>query len=144
MRAHRFAMACRYAIIGIVALASAAPAIGQDFITFQSPSGNIHCYIATDEFAEARCDIIDFIPSFHTAPKDCELDWGNAFFVEPKGRGILGCVGDTTINPTAPVLEYGQEIRAKGFTCRSETSGMTCTNATGGGFAVSRASQCLF
>lgn len=120
------------------------PAAAQDFITFQSPTGNIHCYIATWNPAEARCDIIDYTPSFRTAPRGCDLDWGNAFVVEEKGPGLLGCVGDTAIDPNAPVLDYGHSVSGAGLTCTSATTGMTCTNVSGGGFTVSRGSQQVF
>lgn len=137
--------ASRLAAIGAVLVGLAAgPAAGQDFISFQSPTGNIHCYIYAGFPGEARCDIIDYTPSFRSGPVGCDLDWGNAFIVEEKGAGLLGCVGDTAIDRSAPVLNYGRHVQAGGFTCLSETDGMTCRNPGGGGFKISRASQRLF
>lgn len=145
MPTHTYTRASRvFAAAAMLLGFSAAPLAAQDFIQFQSPTGNIHCLISTYFPPEARCDIIDYTPSFRTAPQGCDLDWGNAFIVEEKGRGLLGCVGDTTIDRSAPKLDYGRYVQAGGFTCLSETTGMTCRNAGGGGFTVSRSSQRLF
>lgn len=130
------------AIVAMAMLAS--PAFSQGFTQFQSPTGNIHCMIFTDHPAEARCDIIEFNPSFRQPPRGCDLDWGSAFSVGPTGSGILACVGDTTIDPGAPVLDYGGSLRAGPFKCSSATNGVTCVNASGGGFHVSRSSQRIF
>lgn len=123
----------------------ASPAIAQDYIAFQSPSGNIHCVIWGGEYAGARCDMMELTPSFSKAPADCDLDWGASFAVDPLGdRGYLACVGDTVADPSGLLLDYDQEISIVGITCVSQKSGMTCTNALGHGFTIAKAKQTLF
>jgi hypothetical protein len=120
----------------------ATPALAQDYTSFQAPSGNIHCWI--DGYG-ARCDILEATYSFTKRPADCDLDYGGAFFVEPRGRkGGVACVGDTVANPDSAVLGYGSRITFNGITCTSERSGMTCTNAAGHGFSLARAAQTVF
>ncbi len=120
----------------------APPAAAQDYTTFQAPSGNIHCLI--DSFG-ARCDILEATYSFTKRPADCDLDYGGAFYVEPRGRkGGVACVGDTVASPDNPVLGYGSSISAEGITCLSERTGVTCTNPAGHGFTIARADQMVF
>ena len=77
---------------------------------------------------------------FHLA-----LEWGRTFAITQAGNeGELWCVGDTTFDERNPVLAYGQVWQAKGFTCRSEQSGLTCFNAKQHGFSLSRAIQRVF
>jgi hypothetical protein len=129
-------------IFGFVLLAT--PAVADDFVYFQSPSGNIFCALMTGEYNEARCDMAELTPSFTRRPADCELDWGSSFSVGPTGKGGLGCNGDTVMMPDAPVLGYGDSIDAGPFTCTSVKTGMTCMNAQGHGFTLSRAEQQVF
>ncbi|MHA7649986.1 hypothetical protein ACX9NE_09595 [Mycobacterium sp. ML4] len=50
------------------------------------------------------------------------------------GESCLGNAGQGT-----PVLAYGQSAGVGPFTCRSETSGVTCTVSSGRGFTLSNA-----
>lgn len=120
------------------------PALADDFVYFQSPSGNIFCALMTGDYNEARCDMADLAPSYTRRPADCDLDWGSSFSVGPTGTGGLGCVGDTVMMPDAPVLGYGDSMDAGPFTCTSVKTGMTCMNAQGHGFTLSRAKQEVF
>jgi hypothetical protein len=123
----------------------ASPALADDLIFFQSPTGNIHCMIATGEWAEARCDMIELMPTYRQAPANCELDWGAYFSVGLSSRkGELACVGDTVVDQGSGVLGYGETLSLGGFDCSSEKTGMTCTNPAGHGFTISRAQQRLF
>lgn len=128
----------------LIALQMAAvPVAAQDTVFFRSPTGNIACMITNDGYAEARCDLRDFSPSFRR-PSGCDLDWGHAFAVGPAGPGMPLCAGDTVAMPGAPVLNYGGSVSLGGFTCASERSGMTCVNLQGHGFSVARARQRVF
>jgi hypothetical protein len=133
-------------VLGCVVFGLAGlPANAQDFLSFRSPTGNIGCYIATGQFAEARCDLRQYTPSFPRRPASCDLDYGMAFVIGPgDGRGQVACVGDTALDPGAVVLGYGQQISLGGLTCWSDESGMTCTNAAGHGFKVARRGQSVF
>ena len=122
----------------------ASPVRAQDYLAFQSPSGNIHCAIFAGEDAQARCDIQDFTPSFTRRPADCDLDWGYAFVVGPYGRAGVACAGDTVIDDAARVLQYGREVSLDGMTCTSLITGMVCLNEDGYGFQIAKRKQELF
>ena len=116
-----------------------------DIVEFRSPTGNINCMIYSDPSgATARCDLSDLVPSYTKRPAGCEFDWGSSFAVEDRGKGYLACVSDAVGGPGASVLRYGQAISLGGISCVSAETGITCTNAKGHGFAVSKAQQKLF
>jgi hypothetical protein len=118
------------------------PAAAQE-VFFQTPSGNIHCAIFDGTWPVARCDLRDFTASF-ARPADCDLDWGHAFEVHADGPAQPVCAGDTVAVPDAPVLGYGTSTTYGGITCTSAQTGLTCTNAEGRGFRLSKARQSLF
>lgn len=118
--------------------------MADDYITFHSPSGNIHCAIMTGEWSEARCDIFDYTPSYRKRPGNCDLEWGPSFAVGAQGKGYVACVGDTVADPGGFVLDYGKSVSLGAFSCTSEKTGMTCTNGLGHGFKVAKAKQQVF
>ena len=122
----------------------ASPAFAGDYVNFHSPSGNIQCAIFTGDYAGVRCDMSELTPSFTTPPADCEFDWGSSFAVNKKGRGYLACVSDAVANDDGLELGYGESLTLDGFTCKSEKTGVTCTNPSGHGFALSKVKQRLF
>ena len=123
----------------------AGPAKADLLYGFQSPTGNIHClaYEGADG-GEIRCDLLKLAPSYTKRPADCDLDWGHAFAVGTTGKAYLACVGDTVADPNNEVLPYGEALSFGGISCVSAKTGMTCTNAAGRGFSVSKAAQRLF
>ena len=123
----------------------AGPALADDYVGFQSPTGNIHCGISVwAGGAEARCDLRELTQSYSKRPAGCDLDWGSSFYVGARGAGGLTCHGDTLIDRRNPVLGYGQAVSLGGISCVSAKTGMTCTNAEGRGFSVAKAKQKLF
>lgn len=123
----------------------ATPALADEFIYFHTPSDNIHCLLMSGEFEGVRCDILELTQSFPRRPVDCDLEWGDAFEVGPADRqGHVVCHGDTVINPDSMELGYGASATLGDFTCFSEKTGMTCQNARGHGFSISKARQKLF
>ena len=136
------------AAAALVLTSAAGPSARADSLTpFHTPSGNIHCLaIEGDEGAMMDCEIIQITRHTLTRkrPADCDLDWGSSFSVGPTGKAGLGCVGDTVMMPDAPVLGYGDSVDAGPFTCTSVKTGMTCMNAQGHGFTLSRARQQVF
>ncbi|MCC7320441.1 MAG: hypothetical protein IT542_05610 [Rubellimicrobium sp.] len=128
----------------LAALIAPMAAKAQDHVTFRAPSGNIHCMISVWEEGEARCEIREYTPSFRNRPVWCEGDYGSAFAVGSFGAGEVLCITDTVYDQSSQVLPYGRRIALGGLTCASERSGMTCTNAEGHGFMVSRAVQRVF
>lgn len=110
---------------------------------FQSPSGNIQCYIDADYGPYARCDILQ-VDTPLRQPAYCDLDYGQAFGVDHVSRGAALCVGDTVMDPRNPVLNYGSSITHSSITCTSEETGMSCVNERGHGFTLSRKTQRLY
>lgn len=131
----------------IAALAPAA--LAQDApIGFRSPSNNIHCQFwsgDTDRDVAIRCDLMQTANRPPPRPRDCELEWGQAFkILGHAARGTRLCYGDTVRDDRLPMLPYGHTWQRRGVTCISEQSGVTCVNAKGHGFEVSRARQRVF
>jgi hypothetical protein len=122
-----------------------AGAAAADYIEFRSPTGNINCAIYSDPSgATARCDLSELVPSYTKRPAGCEFDWGSSFAVDSKGKGYLACVSDAVAGPGSTVLRYGNSVSLGGISCVSAETGMTCTNAKGRGFSVSKAQQKLY
>jgi hypothetical protein len=113
---------------------------------FRSPSGNIHCQFFDGEGgATVRCDVRSMSNRPPPRPKDCELEWGQAFEISARAtRGERICYGDTVQDNRLPVLPYGRSFQRGGIGCASEQSGVTCRNGGGHGFSLSRAAQSLF
>ena len=116
---------------------------------FITPSGNISCLysaIETDQPRDPtlRCDIREHITA-RPRPPDCDLEWGDAFEIHgTSSYGAAVCHGDTTFASGLPVLRYGAVWSNFGLTCTSETTGLTCLNALGHGFRLSRTVQEVF
>ncbi|AWM03504.1 DUF6636 domain-containing protein [Bradyrhizobium amphicarpaeae] len=129
----------------VLALSLATASNAQDRpIGFQTPSKNIACQVFTDNSeAVLRCDIMN-IDTRPRRPADCELEWGNAFEMSVKGAAGRICAGDTIMDPSLPVLAYGEVWQRAGFTCRSEQTGLTCFNAMQRGFSLARTKQEVF
>ncbi len=139
------AAAC-LAFASIIAKAGDTTLIG-----FRTPSGNIHCQYydgSMDEPPAApslRCDMQTIDGPLPAKPKFCDGEWGRSFNVSSTDiTGHLICIGDTVYNESNPVLQYGQTWQQGGFTCTSETSGLTCFNAKRHGFKLSKASRTVF
>ena len=143
----------RTSVMAALALAALAgsgftAASAQGFLNAQEPSHNIACQATPpgpgQPTYELRCDIRQTSTRLPRAPANCPLSWGDAFVLDPTGPGRLFCHGDTVMDPSARVIPYGTQWRPYGFTCTSQTTGLTCVNADGHGFAISRASQKVF
>jgi uncharacterized protein DUF6636 len=122
--------------------ASAEPASKASFDFFRTPSGNIGCVYnsAEPDFAAGlRCDIRSGLRNPTVGhPKSCMEDYGDSIAMGKRGRPHLVCHGDTVFDPRARVLGYGTTWKRDGFTCRSETTGLRCTNPSRHGFFLSR------
>lgn len=124
----------------------ATPALADEYIVFQSPTGNIQCglYVGADG-SGVRCDLSQMTgQSYSHRPAGCEYDWGSSFAVDGIGKGYLACVSDVVGDGSGLVIGYGEVISLGGITCSSEKSGMTCVNKSGHGFTVAKAKQRLF
>jgi hypothetical protein len=113
---------------------------------FRSPSDNIHCqFFAGDGDATIRCDLRQVSNRSFPRPRNCDLEWGQAFEISARAtRGTPLCYGDTVQDPRLPVLPYGRHWQRGGLTCLSEQTGVTCRNPRGHGFTLARAKQSVF
>ena len=113
---------------------------------FRSPTGNIHCqFSAMDGGASIRCDLRQVSNRSFPRPRNCDLEWGQAFEIAARAtRGTPLCYGDTAQDDRLPVLPYGQTWQRSGLTCISEQTGVSCRNARGHGFTLARAAQSVF
>ena len=84
-----------------------------------------------------RCDLAH--ADWHVAtPANCHLAYGDSVFMD-KAKARLTCHGDTVFGaPHQVTLAYGQSARFHDILCTSQTTGVTCTDAAGHGFTVSR------
>src|SRR5262245_31070712 len=103
---------------------------------FRAPSGNIHCRaFKLDDGAVLRCDIRQMANRPPPRPRNCELDYGQAFEVTDKNVAAARiCHGDTVMDNALPPLPYGDTWQRYGFSCKSEQSGVSCVSAKGHGF----------
>ena len=136
-------MARRLALpVAVLVLLACAPSASASLAGFRSPSGNIGCYVSGQG---ARCDIRNKDWQAPPKPASCELDWGFGLAVDRHGRADYVCAGDTAIDPSNPVLRYGDRITRGRFRCKSKQSGMRCVNRRNGhGFKISKQRAQLF
>jgi hypothetical protein len=107
-------------------------------VEFRTPSGNIGCIGETAGADNSvRCDIRNRSWSPPPKPASCQLDWGQGLSLGRTGRARYVCAGDTALN-VGPKLAYGSSRRIGAIVCVSRTAGLTCTNAAGHGFTMSR------
>lgn len=112
--------------------------------SFLSPTKNIGCAI---DATTAGCDIREKTWTPPPKPSSCEFDWGFGMYVRvgPPAVVSIACASDTVYDTQAPVLAYGQSLRAGQLQCTSGTDGITCKDLTSGkGFRVSRESYTFF
>ena len=128
--------------IGVAAL----PAAPLKFVAFRTPSGNIGCAYAhfSGEAPYLRCDIRSGLKPRPRPSRPCDGEYGDSLSMAGTGRAHPICHGDTTFDPAARVVRYGTSIRLAPFACTSRVTGLTCTNASGHGWFLSRESYRLF
>ncbi len=126
-----------------IAEGARAPGAAEDEY-FKIPSGNIHCRANTSDNT-LECEIQTNNAKLPPKPQDCELDWGNRFYMTLTGKAERSCHGDTLgLDPKNPVLAYGKTWKQNGFTCISKQTGLTCKNKAGRGWTLSKSNQEFF
>ncbi|MEV6773804.1 DUF6636 domain-containing protein [Nocardia sp. NPDC051030] len=110
----------------------AATAQAAESVTFQAPSGNIACVIASDGSGAGlvRCDIGTFTYVPTAAPADCHVKYGHTLEISRTDGVGFSCAHDTMIGSSYSVLNYGQTIRNGSIECSSDVSGITCTDTS--------------
>lgn len=124
-----------------VAIAVPATANAGVWPSFQTPSGNIMCWIAENT---AACSIIDYTYADRQRPADCSpAEWPSTFWLSEGKPASVDCSdeppGTYTGMRAHVALDYGQTKSVGVMSCASEPSSVTCTDAsTGHSFRVSR------
>jgi len=123
-------------VLAVAASAWSSSALGA-ITTFRTPSGNIGCAGGSFDGQQfLRCDIARTRAIAPRRPASCDLDWGNAFSMGPRGAAGRICHGDR-VGFDGRVLAYGRTLRIGAFTCASRAVGLTCRNRAGAGWFLS-------
>ncbi|WP_315094167.1 DUF6636 domain-containing protein [uncultured Cellulomonas sp.] len=117
---------------------SSSSATSTEPVTFASPTGNISCTMSVDG---VTCSIA----SYTYAPPvvaGCAETTGHVLVLNPDGVAFDCESGPppAVAGEDVPVLEYGQSTSVGDYSCRSATDGVQCTDGSGTGFRLARAS----
>lgn len=121
------------ALLGLTSKGFAQELHGYKF--FNTPSKNIWCAYRY-ESKTLRCDV----------KQRAWKDWGckdygcfgTAFVLSNSGKASPKRVSDTVINTGNTTIGYGNSIRLGAISCKSETTGLTCMNTSGGSLHLNR------
>ncbi len=138
----------KLALILVANFVSVGVATADDLVSFSSPSKNIYCIGVNSETegGSVDCELLtrsNDEPSLKR-PDDCDLEWGNRFFVGSDGKASMVCAGDTLRDKGAIVLDYGKGLDRFGIHCTSSQGGIECINDDQHGFKISKARQVLY
>ena len=139
----------------VIAATGATSAQAGGIVSFHTPSRNIYCAYAPsfEGYAPSiRCDIRVRQWRPPRKPASCSVDYGQGLSLTavPKpgqkgaGRASVVCAGDTVLGLRGPALAYGSRFARGGIACLSRVTGLTCRNAAGHGFFLSRQRYRLF
>jgi hypothetical protein len=103
---------------------------------FQTPTGNIGCYILDEDGNKVVCQIAQY--DFDQPGPDCPLG-AIVQIDEYSSPSYVGCASDELFADPTNKLPYGGSVRNGELECASASSGVTCADAvTGAGFFLSR------
>ena len=133
--------------ISLILMLSAG-AVVADVTPFQTPSGNIECYVGTgDGPSDIDCTIFNRAgPPALPRPANCIAAWGHHFSMTERGKVQMKCgePGESNTAPGVASAPYGQTGEFGGIVCQSSRKGLECKNADGHGFFLSRKRQSVF
>lgn len=122
----------------------ATPVIA-DVMPLRMPSGNINCSVGLEvDYADIICEIRDRSgPAARPRPTSCSGPWGHKFTLRDRGEVLMECggPGPSFDGSGVMVFDYDRTERFGEIRCTSTRQGLTCQNADGHGFSLSRASQ---
>jgi hypothetical protein len=144
----------KVSMLAAISLATAATTLPlaqtahADSTEFQTPSGNIECWMHS---GDSGCDIGDYTFAPPTTPITPSCSGGTSVIRFDVAQGHPSAAACHPAGPFSDLhaaglatLDYGQTRSVGAFTCDSELSGMTCTDtSTGHFFRVSRDSYQL-
>lgn len=116
---------------------SSASATSSEPVAFALPSGNIGCAMSVDG---VTCTIASYTYAPPVVPGCTEVT-GHVLVLNSDGVAF-DCVSGpppAVQGDDVPVLEYGASTSVGDYTCRSATDGVQCTNSSGVGFRLARA-----
>jgi hypothetical protein len=129
------------------AVLASARALAPASIYFRGPGGNVVCgyFAAAGQPDFLECGVTSGLnpPPPKPSASACHgLDFANDRVRLAATGGVIGfCAGDVGVLARigdAPVLAYGKSRHEGAFTCTSSVAWLTCKNASGHGFALSR------
>jgi hypothetical protein len=106
-------------------------------VAFALPSGNIQCTMSVDG---VTCTIASYTYAPPVVAGCAELT-GHVLVLNAEGFSF-DCVSGpppAVAGDDVDVLQYGSSTSVGDYTCRSATDGVQCTDATGVGFQLARA-----
>jgi len=124
------------AAIAVIAALATSNSVGNadEDIAFSSPTRGIGCHFYAQHL---RCDVAGELVPMPPRPADCDWDYGQGYYLKPRGRASIVCAGDTARGGNL-IIPYGKTFARYGITCSSSIDGMRCTNADRHGFFISR------
>lgn len=130
------------ATASVVATIAAAPVTAHadpnGEFKFQTPSGNIACYLgpaaAGGTDGQVGCEIGEHTYIAPPRPSTCHLGWGDRFVLTQGNAPALSCHGDTLRTGNLKSLDYGETAFSGSIRCPVEPTGITCTDTTTGHF----------
>ena len=132
-------------ILRLLALLLLAAPASADIWSFNTPSGNIECWVGEDfNSSDLSCTIFQ-----RNAPMAqftaCPVNRGITAFMLNRGGVEVTCTpfGERPVGGQH-VADYGVTGQFGGFTCHSSRKGLDCRNEDGHGFFLSRAVQTAF
>jgi hypothetical protein len=136
---HRAAVAIAIVVVGgwlgtPAAVADEGPCVPDSPCNFVSPSGNIACQLTEAAHPGTQGSAAQAYCQTNSPPQSVMMEK----YGDPT---LVGCSGDSCTLQAGqgyPTLGYGQRAQHGPFNCVSEIAGVTCTTASGGGFAISR------
>jgi len=116
---------------------ASSSATSNEPVAFASPTGNIACTMSVD-------GVTCTIASYTYAPPvvaGCTEVTGHVIGLSADGVAFQCVSGPApaVAGDDVPVLDYGLTTSVGDYTCRSATDGVQCTDASGTGFQLARA-----
>ena len=124
----------------------AALAVIHPLPALKTPSGNISCFVTPGPPAALHCSLkqADYAHVMQTVKcgPPIGLDWAG-FTLPARAKAAVTCSGGILYSPEKQrpryvVVPYGTTWHAGPFDCRSQISGLGCSNHTGHGLFISR------
>ena len=116
-------------------------------IEFHTKNYNVICFSDSVSSLYVGCSIKgDFVKHKYQPTEPCNLDWGQNFALNSKGKAELECAGDANGgSEDSKLLKIGQTIKGNGWSCTAlGNDGIQCMNTSKkNGFILQKHRQVL-